>query len=80
MGLKELQALIEVLQAEVAKGRDNLVLGTWHLHYEHRGDTPGFSFNKCESEVYCEERPTVFAADGSGAVIDKGGPLFGGAE
>ncbi|RJQ12587.1 MAG: hypothetical protein C4558_01515 [Dehalococcoidia bacterium] len=77
MGMKELQALIEVLQAEVAKGRDNLVTGTWHLHFERRGETPVFSFNKCESEVYCEERPTVFAADGSGTVIDKGGPLFG---
>jgi hypothetical protein len=80
MGMKELQALIEVLQAEVAKGRDNLVTGTWHLHFEQRGETPVFSFNKCESEVYCEERPTVFAADGSGTIIDKGGPLFGGSD
>lgn len=77
MGMKELQALIDVLQAEVAKGRDNLVTGTWHIHFERRGETPVVSFSKCESEVYCEERPTVFAADGSGAVIDRGGPLFG---
>lgn len=76
MGMKELQALIDVLQAEVARGRDNHVLGTWHIHLEQRGDDPVFSFNKCESEVYCEERPTVFAADGSGTLVDAGGPLF----
>lgn len=76
MGVKELEALVEVLQQEIAKGREgNLVLGTWHIHYEKRDDQPVFSFNKCESEVYCEERPTVIAADGT--VVDEGGPLFG---
>ncbi|GMU41265.1 MAG: hypothetical protein AMXMBFR23_21310 [Chloroflexota bacterium] len=77
MGLKELEALVAVLQAEIAKGRaDNLVLGTWHIHFDHRDGQPVFQFVKCESEVYCEERPVVVAADGSGAVLDKGGPLF----
>jgi hypothetical protein len=75
VGLKDLEALVEVLQAELAKERgDNLVLGTWHIHFEHRDDRPVFSFNKCESEVYCEERPTVI--DTNGEVIDAGGPLF----
>ncbi|MPZ99278.1 MAG: hypothetical protein GEU80_08045 [Dehalococcoidia bacterium] len=76
MGTKELEALIEVLQAEVAKGRDNHVTGTWHIHFEKEHPKgAAFSFNKCESEVYCEERPTVIGVDGD--VIDAGGPLFG---
>ncbi len=75
MGLKDLEALVAVLQAELAKERgDNMVLGTWHIHYEQHDGRPAFSFNKCESEVYCEERPTVIAADGE--VLDAGGPLF----
>ena len=74
MGLKELEALKAVIEREIAKGRENHVQGTWHIHYEPRGDEHVFSFNKCESEVYCEERPTVFAVDGS--LIDAGGPLF----
>jgi hypothetical protein len=74
MGLKELQALVDVIQGEIAKGRDNHVTGTWHIHFEKRGDDPVFSFNKCESEVYCEERPTVFGVDGS--LVDPGGPLY----
>ncbi len=74
MGTKELEALVEVLQTEIAKGRKNHVTGTWHIHFEKRDEQPVFSFNKCESEVYCEERPTVIAVDGE--VIDEGGPLF----
>lgn len=75
MGLKELEALAEVLQTQIARAReDNLVLGTWHIHYEKHDGRPVFSFNKCESEVYCEERPTLIAADGE--IIDPGGPLF----
>ncbi len=80
MGVKELQALVEVLQAEIDKAReDNLVLGTWHIHFEKRDDAPIFQFVKCESEVYCEERPVVITADGAGTVLDRGGPLFAGA-
>lgn len=75
MGSKDLQALVDVLQAELEKAReDNLVLGTWHIHFEKHDGRPVFSFNKCESEVYCEERPTLIGADGE--VIDAGGPLF----
>jgi hypothetical protein len=73
--MKELEALVQVLQREIAKGRDNHVIGTWHIHFEEFKGQPAFSFNKCESEVYCEERPTVFGVDGS--VLDPGGPLFG---
>ncbi|MBM3139198.1 MAG: hypothetical protein FJZ92_03035 [Chloroflexi bacterium] len=76
MGTKELEALVQILQGELARGRDNHVTGTWHIHFEKdHQDGPAFSFNKCESEVYCEERPTVFAVDGR--VLDPGGPLFG---
>lgn len=72
MGSKELQALIEVLQGQLAQGRDNVVVGTWTIQYDkERG---AFNFNKCEDGVYCEERPSVVAIDG--AVLDKGGPLF----
>ena len=76
MGTKELEALITVLQTELAKGRKNHVTGTWHIHFEKRDDLehPVFSFTKCESEVYCEERPTVVGVDGT--IIDEGGPLF----
>ncbi|MEX1022599.1 MAG: hypothetical protein WD058_05575 [Dehalococcoidia bacterium] len=75
VGIKELEALVAVLQGEIGKAREeNHVLGTWHIHFEKRGETPVFSFNKCESEVYCEERPTVFAVDGE--LIDAGGPLY----
>ena len=76
MGTKELEALITVLQTELAKGRKNHVTGTWQILFEKRDDleNPVFSFNKCESEVYCEERPTVVGVDGT--IIDEGGPLF----
>lgn len=75
MGVKELEALVEVLQQQIAGGREeNLVLGTWHIHFEKHDSQPVFSFNKCESEVYCEERPTVIGVDGT--VVDEGGPLF----
>ena len=72
MGSKELQALIEVLQAELERGRDGHVLGTWTIHYD-KGRS-AFTFDKCEDGVYCEERPAVIALDRT--VIDPGGPLF----
>ena len=74
VGLKELEALKQIIETEIAKGRDNHVQGTWHIHFEKRDEQAVFSFNKCESEVYCNERPTVFATDG--ALVDAGGPLF----
>lgn len=72
MGSKELQALIEVLQGQLAQGRDNVVVGSWTIQYDK--ERAAFTFNKCEDGVYCEERPSVVGLDGS--VIDKGGPLF----
>lgn len=71
MGAKELEALIEVLRGQSELGRDGHVLGTWVIRYDkERG---AFSFDKCESEIYCNERPSLIAMDG--AVIDPGGPL-----
>ena len=73
MGREQLEALIRVLQQQLAADRDNLTLGTWDIRYDaQRG---AFQFDKCEDGVYCEERPAVIALDG--AVLDAGGPLFG---
>jgi hypothetical protein len=73
MGSKELQALVEVLQEELAKGQEGLVVGTWTIQYDK--ERAAFTFNKCEDGVYCEERPAVIGMDHT--VLDKGGPLFG---
>lgn len=73
MGTKELQALIEVLQEQVALGPQNHVNGTWTIQFDK--ERSAFTFNKCEDGVYCEERPAVIGLDKS--VIDRGGPLFG---
>ncbi len=71
MGVKELEALIEVLRGQTELGREGHVLGTWVIRYnKERG---AFSFDKCESEIYCNERPSLIAFDG--AVLDPGGPL-----
>ncbi len=72
VGSKELQALIEVLQDQLAQGRDGYVVGTWTIQYDK--ERSAFTFNKCEDGVYCEERPAVISLDK--AVLDKGGPLF----
>jgi hypothetical protein len=71
MGTKELEALIEVLQRETERARDGHVLGTWTIHYDK--DRSAFTFDKCENEVYCNERPSIIGTDG--AVIDPGGPI-----
>ena len=74
MGTKELEALIEVLRGQTELGREGHVLGTWVIRYnKERG---AFSFDKCESEIYCNERPSLIALDG--AVLDPGGPLDAG--
>ena len=73
MGSKELRALVEVLERELEKGLDGHVLGTWAIRYDkERG---AFTFDKCENEVYCMERPSVIAVDG--ALLDPGGPIGG---
>ena len=73
LGTKELQALIEVLQEQLAQGPQNHVNGTWTIQFDKEREA--FTFNKCEDGVYCEERPAVIGLDRS--VLDKGGPLFG---
>lgn len=72
MGSKELEALIEVLQGQLAEGREGYVVGTWTIQYDKA--RAAFTFNKCEDGVYCEERPAVIGLDGT--ILDKGGPLF----
>ena len=71
MGTKELEALIEVLERETQQGREGHVLGTWTIRYDK--SRSAFAFDKCESEVYCNERPAVIGVDGS--VLDPGGPI-----
>ena len=71
MGTKELEALIEVLQRETERAREGHVLGTWTIRFDK--NRSAFTFDKCESEVYCNERPSVIGTDGS--VIDPGGPI-----
>jgi len=74
MGRKELEALISVLQDQLKKGTDNLVVGTWQIVFSR--DHQAFLFEKCELGAYCEERPSVISTDGK--VLDRGGPLLGG--
>ena len=71
MGTKELETLVEVLQEELAKGAEGHVVGTWTIRYDK--ERAAFTFDKCEDEVYCEERPSVIGLDKT--VIDPGGPL-----
>ena len=73
MGHKELEALIAVLQQQLAQGRDGVVIGSWQIGFSR--DRDAFFFDKCEIGGYCEERPSVVALDGK--VLDRGGPLLG---
>jgi hypothetical protein len=73
MGREQLEALIRVLEQQLAGGRDNLAIGTWDIRYD--AQRSAFQFDKCEDGVYCEERPAVIALDGT--VLDAGGPLLG---
>lgn len=75
MGRKELEALIAVLQGQLAKGLDGVIVGSWQIVFSR--DHDAFLFEKCEIGGYCEERPSVVALDGK--VLDRGGPLLGGA-
>jgi len=72
VGRKELEALVRVLQQQLAAG-DNVITGTWTITFSR--DFNAFMFEKCELGGYCEERPSVIGVDGK--VIDKGGPLLG---
>ena len=73
MGRKEIEALIAVLQKQLALGRDSVITGTWQIVYSR--DHDAFLFEKCEIGGYCEERPSVISV--AGKVLDKGGPLLG---
>ena len=73
MGREDIEALIAILQREQTRGTESLALGTWTIHFNRKKAT--FTFDKCENEGYCEERPAVVGVDGS--VLDAGGPLFG---
>ncbi len=71
MGRKEIEALVNVLQAQLNRGHDCLVTGTWTIRYDRaRG---AFEFDKCEAGGYCDERPVVIALNGD--VLDAGGPI-----
>ena len=73
MGREQIAALIAILQQQLEKGTEGVVLGAWKIDYDKKRSA--FVFDKCENDGYCEERPSVVALDGS--VIDPGGPLFG---
>jgi hypothetical protein len=73
MGREEIAALIAILEAENEAGSSSPVRGTWSIHFDKKKGA--FTFDKCENEGYCEERPAVIALDGK--VLDPGGPLFG---
>lgn len=72
MGKEQLEALIRVLQEQLQRGADGVVVGTWTIRFDKEQNA--FAFEKCEFEDYCMERPSVIALDG--AVIDAGGPIF----
>lgn len=72
MGKEQLQALANILQAQLGGGPDSPIIGTWVIHYDKAKQA--FSFDKCEFGDYCEERPAVIAL--SGEVLDPGGPIF----
>ena len=72
MGREQLQALVSVLEEQLALGRDGVVGGTWEIRYDK--EKSAFLFDKCEFGGYCEERPSIIALDGT--VLDPGGPLL----
>lgn len=72
MGREQLEALVSILQQQLALGREGVVGGTWEIRYDK--EKSAFLFDKCEFAGYCEERPSVIALDGT--VLDPGGPLL----
>ena len=72
MGRKEIEALIAVLQQQLALGREGVVLGTWEIFYSR--ERQAFLFEKCETGGYCAERPSVVSL--AGDVLDSGGPII----
>jgi hypothetical protein len=72
MGREQLQALVRVLERQLALEGGNVVGGTWEIRWNKERNA--FEFDKCEFGGYCEERPSVIALDGS--VLDPGGPVL----
>ena len=72
MGREQLEALIKVLQQQLAAGPENVIMGSWSVRWDK--EQQAFYFDKCEWGGYCEERPSVINL--AGEVLDRGGPLF----
>ena len=73
MGRDQLEALVRILQDQLAEGPQGVIVGSWSIRWDK--DIQGFYFDKCEWGGYCEERPSVINL--AGEVVDRGGPLFG---
>jgi hypothetical protein len=73
VGREQLQALVEILQAQLAAGTESVAVGTWEIRYDK--EQKAFYFDKCEFGGYCEERPALIALNGQ--ILDRGGPLLG---
>jgi hypothetical protein len=73
MGRKEFEALVSILQAQLANANDNVITGSWTITFSK--DFNAFMFEKCELGGYCEERPSVISLEGK--ILDRGGPLLG---
>ena len=71
MGREQIEALIVILQAQLAEGPGNVVTGSWSVHWNK--EKQGFYFDKCEAGGYCEERPSLVSVTGD--VLDRGGPI-----
>jgi hypothetical protein len=71
VGRKEIEALIAVLQQQLALGREGVIVGTWEITYSR--ERQAFLFDKCEAGGYCAERPSVISL--AGDVLDRGGPI-----
>lgn len=72
MGREQLAALAQIIEAQLASGGDNAVVGTWTIRYDGKRNV--LYFDKCEDGVYCAERPAVIDLDGN--VLDRGGPIL----
>jgi len=72
MGREELQALIRIIEEQLALGPKGVVLGSWTIRYDK--ERRAFAFDKCEFGGYCQERPALVGLDG--AIIDPGGPIL----
>jgi hypothetical protein len=73
MGREQFEALVRVLEQQLALGHEGVITGTWEIRFDKERNA--FLFDKCEFAGYCEERPSIVGLDGS--VIDPGGPLLG---